>query len=265
MFATAQSVWIFFRMAGRSLLGAERFDLIIDKTGLHGLKSRVWLERFRAPDGSDILYRPHDRCIIDEVYGRSVYSGTEISPGQTVVDVGAHIGVFSLMAARRVGPKGHVVCFEPSPRAAEVLRRNLEANGLSWVRHHAVALAETEGSADLFVADDAGNNPAADTLSDTPGRGKVSVRLRRLDDVLAEEGIFSVDHLKIDVEGAELRVLDGAPRTLARTRRIAMEVHPPRVDPAEVRRRLEALGFTCRSVSESADSVILDARRAAAA
>lgn len=260
-FAISQSVWTLFRSVGRALFGAERFDRIIDKTGLREFKSRTWLERFRAPDGNDILYRPHDRCIIDEVYGQGVYCGAQIAPGQTVVDAGAHIGVFSLMAARRVGPAGRVICFEPSPRTAEILRRNLAANDLSWVRNHAVALAETDGFADFFVADDAGDNPAADTLSDAPGRGRVSVRLRRLDDVLSEEGVSHVDHLKIDVEGAELRVLDGATQTLARARRLVMEVHPPRVDPVEVRRRLEALGFSCRTVAEAEGGVILEARR----
>jgi hypothetical protein len=66
--------------------------------------------------------------------------------------------------------------------------------------------------------------------------------------------------LKVDVEGAELRLLDGAPRTLAAARRIVMEVHPPRVEPEEVRRRLESLGFSCRT-SESGGCVLLEAVR----
>lgn len=261
LFALAQGVWVALRTLGAAVLGKERFDRLIDKTGLRAFKSRTWLSRRAMPDGNDILYRPHDQCIVDEVYGQGVYSGVEIAPGQTVVDVGAHIGVFSLMAARKVGPRGRVLSFEPSPRTLELLRRNLAANALPWVKLHAVALAETEGSAELFVADDAEGNPAADTLSAVGGRKNVPVRLRRLDDVLAEEGVAAIDHLKIDVEGAELRVLDGGPKALARTRRVVMEIHPPRVDPAAMRARLEAAGFSCRVVSEGPGSVIVEALR----
>lgn len=261
-FAGAQAVWLALRGAGRAVLGRERFDRLIGATGLRELKSRAWLTRRVMPDGSDVAFRPHDQCIVDEVYGQGVYSGAEILPGQVVVDVGAHIGVFTLMAARRVGPAGRVVSFEPSPRTQELLRRNLAANGLSWVRFHPLAVADAEGSAELFVADDASNNPAADTLTASAGRKGVTVRLRRLDDVLAEEGVTRVDHLKIDVEGAEQRVLDGAPRTLAATRRIVMEVHPPRVAKDEMLKRLASLGFSCRIVSEGPGSVIVEATRA---
>lgn len=258
--SAAQDVWIAIRRIGHVVLGTERFDRLIDKTGLREFKSQTWLSCKRMPDGNEILYRPHDQCILDEVYVKGVYSQVKIEAGQTVVDLGAHIGVFSLMAARKVGPTGRVIAFEPSPQTLELLRRNLAANGLAWVKLHSVALAEADGTANFFVATDAANNPVTDTLIATPDRKSVPVRLRRLDDVLAEEGISVVDHLKIDVEGAEMRVLDGAPKTLARTRRIVMEVHPPQVNPADVRRRLEAVGFHCR-MNESAASLILEAVR----
>ncbi len=261
LFAAAQGVWTALRAAGRAVLGRERFDRLVGLTGLRGLKSRTWLTRRRMPDGTVLLVRPHDQCIVDEVYERGAYSGAEILPGQTVVDAGAHIGAFTLMAARRVGPTGRVVCFEPSPRTRELLDRNLAANAVPWVSRRDCALAGAEGRAELFVADDAADNPAADTLHASAGRAAVPVRVRRLDDVLEEEGVGPVDHLKIDVEGAELSVMDGAPETLARTRRVVLEVHPPRVDPAEVRRRLEALGFSCRLVSEAPGSAILEASR----
>lgn len=258
--AALQAVWIALRGTGRALLGRERFDGLIDMTGLRELKSRTWISKRHMGDGNTVFYRPHDQCIVDEVYGDGVYSGTEICPGQTVVDVGAHIGIFSLMAARKVGAGGKVISFEPSPRTLDLLRRNLSENSLPWIKLHAVALADVPGKAEFFVADDAVNNPAADSLVPSKDRKKVVVPLRRLDDILSEDGVADVDHLKIDVEGAEMRVLDGAPRTLARTRRIVMEVHQPIVDATAMRRRLESLGFTCRTISESSGgSVILEA------
>jgi FkbM family methyltransferase len=260
--ATAQGIWIAIRTLGRAALGEERFDRLIDRTGLREFKSRTWLSSRTMPDGNVILYRPHDQCIVDEVYSKDVYARERIRPGETVVDVGAHIGTFALMAGRCVGPSGRVLAFEPSPKSFELLQKNIAANRMSWIAPQDFALADAEATAELFVADDAANNPAADTLHAQAGRKAVAIRLRRLDDVLAEKKIERVDLLKIDVEGAELRVLDGAPKSLPVVRRIVMEVHPPAVSPTAVRSRLEALGFSCRIVSEAADSVILEAVRA---
>lgn len=261
LLAVVQAVWIALRTLGRALLGSERFDRLIDKTGLRELKGRTWISRRSLPDGNVVYYRPHDQCIIDEVYAKDVYAGERLLPGETVVDVGAHIGTFALMAGRRVGPAGRVLAFEPSPKTFALLRRNLEANRMPWIWPNDFALADVAGTAELFIADDGANNPAADTLRAQDGRKAVSIRLRRLDDVMSERKMDRVDLLKIDVEGAELRVLDGAPKTLAATRRIVMEVHPPAVNARDVRTRLEGLGFKCRVVAEASDSVILEAVR----
>jgi FkbM family methyltransferase len=261
LLAVVQAAWIALRTAGRALLGRERFDRLIDRTGLREFKGRTWIARRSLPDGNVVYYRPHDQCIIDEVYEKGIYSAEKIAAGQIIVDVGAHIGTFALMAGRRVGPTGRVLAFEPSPMTFELLRKNLEANRMPWIWPNDFALADVAGTAQLFIADDGSNNPAADTLRAQDGRKAVSIRLQRLDDVMSERAMNRVDLLKIDVEGAELRVLDGAPKTLAATRRIVMEVHPPAVNAADVRTRLEGLGFACRIVAEAGDSVILEAVR----
>ncbi|MBI5239853.1 MAG: FkbM family methyltransferase [Elusimicrobia bacterium] len=260
LFAAAQEAWLAVRALGRALLGRERFDRLIDRTGLRGLKNRAWLSRRMLPDGSDLLYRPHDQCIIEEVYGRDAYGRDRIPAGATVVDAGAHIGVFTLMAARRVGPSGRVFAFEPSPGSRKILERNVRCNGLSWVSVIPAALADAPGTASFYAADASAANPVADSLDPVPGREPVSVPVLRLDDALAREGVSRVDLLKVDVEGAELKLIDGAPRTLAGVRRVVMEVHPPRVDPEEVRQRLDAQGFSCR-ISEAGGCVLLEAVR----
>jgi len=260
-FALTQRIWVALRTCGRAMCGADRFDRIIDSMRLRDLKSRTWLSQRTMPDNNTIVYRPQDQCILEEIYDRNIYDGEQITIGQTIIDAGAHIGVFALMAARRVGPTGRVLAFEPSPHTAELTRRNIARNKLAWVKFYPVALAEAETTASFFISDDASSNPVTDTLHATAGRAQVHVRLRRLDDVLAEEGISIVDHLKIDVEGAELRVLDGAAHTLARTRRIMMEIHPPLVDPNEVQRRLEALSFVCRVTIKNGCTVLKAERR----
>jgi FkbM family methyltransferase len=230
------------------------------KAALRRLKDRWWPSVYLGADGLRLYYRSPDLCVLDEVYRHDVYRLDGIKPGETVVDAGAHIGAFSVAAARRVGPKGRVFAFEPSPRSRALLERNLRANRLSWAKVHPWALAEAEGEAPLFVAEGA-VNPVADTLRAQEGRSRVAVRLRRLDDVLAEEGVERVDHLKIDVEGSELRVLDGASRALSVTRRLVMEIHPQAVEPEEVRERLEALGFSCDVRPQGAGFLLEAARR----
>ncbi len=260
-FSAAQGVWLALRGAGRAVFGAARFDAFIDRTGLRRLKARTWLAEKPLPDGGVIQYRPHDQCIIDEVYGDGVYSGAAIKPGQTVVDVGGHIGVFALMAARRVGPTGRVIVFEPSPDSLRLLRRNLELNAMPWVRLHEAALAEKDGDLLLYTAADGEDNPAADSLIPSEHRRPVRVAVRTLDEELAREGVTSVDHLKIDVEGAELRVLDGGPKALAAARRVVMEIHTTHVPRPAAVGRLEKSGFKVRVVSEAENSLIVEAAR----
>ncbi|MBI5211299.1 MAG: FkbM family methyltransferase [Elusimicrobia bacterium] len=255
----SQAAWLVVAAFGRVALGRNRFDCLVDKTGLRGWKNRAWLSSITMPDGNNILFRPVDKCIIEEVYS-GVYSAGELGPGQTVVDVGAHIGAFSLMTARLVGPSGRVFAFEPSPATLDLLRRNVERNGLAWIKVHPVALADAEGEAELFTAGDQ-DNPAADTLAAVAGRRAVKVRLCRLDDILAEEGVSRVDLLKIDVEGAEHRALDGAAKTLARTSRVVLEAHPPRVGPDEIARRLQGAGFSTRIARPPGSSPIIEAVR----
>lgn len=260
-FGIAQAGWTVLRAAGRALLGAERFDRLVGASGLRELKARTWLEERQLPDGSRVLMRPHDQTIVDEVYGEGVYSGEKILPGQTVVDAGGHIGTFALMAARRVGPTGRVIVFEPSPETLALLRRNLELNAMPWVRLHALALGAKDGLATLYVSPPGEGNPAADSLMSSEGREPVEVPMRPLDEVLAEDGVGAVDHLKIDVEGAELLLLDGAPRTLASAGRVLMEVHTRHVPRAEALGRLEKAGLKVRVVSEAEHGLIVEATR----
>lgn len=261
-FSLAQAGWVALKSGGKALLGEERFDRLVGASGLRELKARTWLTERQLPDGSVILLRPSDQTIVDEVYGGGVYGGERILPGQTVVDAGGHIGTFALMAGRRVGPEGRVIVFEPSPATLALLKRNLELNPMPWVKLHACALGAKDGLATLYVSTPGDGNPAADSLHPSKDRERVEVPLRPLDEVLAEDGVGRVDHLKIDVEGAELMVLDGAPKALASAGRVLMEVHTLHVSRQEALSRLKAAGLTVRVVSEAEHGLIVEATRA---
>jgi FkbM family methyltransferase len=150
-----------------------------------------------------------------------------LQPGMTFFDAGANEGIYAVFAAKRVGSGGTVWAFEPSPREFERLRSNLDLNGLDLpnVRLFPLALADRSGRAELTIADDehAGQNTlGAFAYESVAAAQKHMVDLRRLDDLVAEQPPARIDVVKLDVEGAELLVLQGAASTLQRYRPIVL-------------------------------------------
>jgi FkbM family methyltransferase len=132
-----------------------------------------------------------------------------LAPGTIFFDVGCNVGFFTVLAARLVGPTGSVHAFEPIPHLAASARRNAAVNGLDNVSVHAVAVADHGGQAELLLAE----HPGGATLSrsDAPPdlAGVASVPVVTLDDLVARGQVPPPDVVKIDVEGAEMAVLDG--------------------------------------------------------
>ncbi len=140
-----------------------------------------------------------------------------LRPGMNVLDVGAHEGLYTLFAAKRVEPGGEVWALEPSMREFSRLRHNLEINHATNVRVFQVAAGEENGAAELLVAADehSGHNTlGAFAYSGVKEAARQSVDLRRLDDLCKELGVTHLDLIKLDAEGAEHRVLRGAANTL---------------------------------------------------
>jgi FkbM family methyltransferase len=169
-------------------------------------------------------------------------------PGWTVVDVGAHQGLFTVHAAREVGPGGKVISFEAFPGNAERLRRNVASNGLRNVTVIGAAAAEKEGRAELHLTPLVSGGQSL-VFDNAAYHGTITVPLKTVDGVLAELGAGRVDLVKIDVEGAAQRVLDGAPRLLAAKPRLVMEIEGADAELAAMRSRLEGLGYRVEAVS----------------
>ncbi|MGI9119633.1 MAG: FkbM family methyltransferase [Acidimicrobiales bacterium] len=139
-----------------------------------------------------------------------------VPPGGTAVDVGAHVGQFSLLAARAAGPTGAVVAFEPQPLIRERLGRNIEANSLGNVDVLACALSDHAGVRPFHATENQANSGLA-SLCPSPSScsfAHVEVETDTLDHVLHTRGVSRVDVVKIDVEGEEAGVLLGARRVL---------------------------------------------------
>jgi FkbM family methyltransferase len=160
----------------------------------------------------------------------------------TVVDVGAHHGLYTLLASRRVGWEGRVVAIEPSPREGARLQKHLRINRCSNVELVPCAVGEDPGETDLYTVDGSHDwcNSLRPPAAEEPIR-KVRVQVRRLDDILSELRISKVDFIKLDVEGAELSVLYGAMGLLRRESRPAMLVEVQDV-------RTQRWGYAAREI-----------------
>jgi FkbM family methyltransferase len=150
-------------------------------------------------------------------------------PGMTIYDIGANVGFFSVLAAHLVGSGGRVISFEPVPENAEQVRRNAQLNDFRHISVRREALGASHGTATFELGAEAttghlvvGGMPFP---KESAGR-QVEVPIRVLDAVREGEGLPAPDLIKMDVEGAETLVLQGAARTLRDCRPLLMiELH----------------------------------------
>jgi FkbM family methyltransferase len=157
----------------------------------------------------------------------SISSG--LSNGAIMLDVGAHIGYFTLKSSKRVGKSGRVIAFEPDPWTLETLRANLAANNAANVTIVPVACTDSETTLKFYHArvNSGGSSLSRATASGAGDPHEFTVRGRPIDDVVQELEVQRIDVLKVDVEGAELFVLRGAKDTLKRFHpKIVIEVVP---------------------------------------
>jgi FkbM family methyltransferase len=133
-----------------------------------------------------------------------------LGPGMVFFDIGANAGFFTLVGAKRVGSSGRVVAFDPMPENIDSIREQIELNNLKNCRAELLALGEVEGVAP-FCFDRPGSS-IAHLGSPSDGEQSIDVRVTTLDSI--SENNWIPDFIKMDVEGAEVRVLEGARRLL---------------------------------------------------
>jgi len=148
-----------------------------------------------------------------------------LKPGMTFIDVGANEGLFSLFAARKVGPAGQVIAIEPSSRERRKLEHNLRLNRLSRVSVIPHALGDAVETAALQIAnpEHGGHNTLGRFAYDEVSAvATEAVSVETLDGLAHRLGFGRVDAIKIDVEGAELKVLRGATDVLRTLRPVLL-------------------------------------------
>ncbi|MBI2822200.1 MAG: FkbM family methyltransferase [Acidobacteria bacterium] len=213
---------------------------LLDHLGLARAEYRCSLRsglQFQVRPGTD------DRHVIFEIFADQIYR-VNVSPGDVVIDIGAHIGCFSLWVASK---GAQVLAFEPFPENFAALQRNLQLNRITRVQPYQMAVSDRRGVRRLVLPDNAAHTGR---YSFHPGRGArtVEVSCVSLDDIISEHQLTRIDVLKIDCQGSEYEILyHTSPGTLAKTRSIVMECElfeePLNWSLACMQRYLEDHGF----------------------
>jgi FkbM family methyltransferase len=180
-----------------------------------------------------------------------------LRPGDVFFDVGAWTGPYVLLAAKLVQPGGWVHAFEPDPMARTLLERNVAANDASNITVVPCGVSDREGSAWL-VAPRPGNSQS--TIDND--HGAIEIQTVTLGGYCERQGAYP-DVIKIDVEGAEAKVLTGGAEVLRRTRAIVLEVHDVQltaagVDPAVFRQAVNGLGKQVRVLQDRRDAGVVN-------
>lgn len=235
-----------------------------DRIPLLGKALRRVLALFRSRtadvQGHRMVLDPRDSLLLSV---REVYEPTEtafflrsLRPGQTVVDVGANIGYYTLLFARAVGPSGRVYAFEPEPNNFELLQTNVELNGYQNVVLENAAVSASPGTLRLFLND--GNLGDHQTYDAGEGRAAVEIRAASLDEYFAANRA-PIDFIKMDIQGWEpaalagMRgVLDANPDVVLVTELWPKGMHAAGFDARSYAAELEDLGFALFQCDEDA-------------
>ncbi|MFA5793503.1 MAG: FkbM family methyltransferase [Candidatus Brocadiia bacterium] len=183
-----------------------------------------------------------------------------VKKGDIVLDIGANIGYYTLLFARLVGDEGKVYAFEPEPDNFELLKKNVEINKYENVVLIQKAVSDVGGKIRLYLSgDNKGDNRIFDSDDNRP---YIDVDMVSLSDYFSDyKG--KVDFVKMDIQGAEGRVVKGMINLLNNNRQIKIisEFWPEGLDragtkPEEYLMTLESFGFKLNIIDEEQSKII---------
>lgn len=226
----------------------------------------LWLKKTVRIDGHTVHINPRDFGIAFELQSTGEYERKSMAlcmevlkPGMTFVDIGAHVGLYSLQAARRVGPTGRVFSFEPDAGNFSYLERNMKGNGYTNVTLLQQAVTDTTGPITLYQS--RFNTGDHRTYFVSRGRRAVQIPGTTLDDFFADKP-QTVDVIKIDIEGAEEAALRGMTETLERNPNVVLLIEccpdflrKAGTDPTALLRSLAEKGFHLSLIDDTEGTV----------
>jgi FkbM family methyltransferase len=199
------------------------------------------------------MYEPYESELFREI----------VKPGMTVIDIGANIGYFTIIAARRVGRAGRVIAFEPEPENRFFLEQSVEMNDLAHVMIYPIAIADKKGAVilNLFDSNKGKHSLVKDAGDDKGFSSRITVESTDLDSFLRDKGpCQTIDVIKMDIEGAESLALAGMKETLLRCRTLFMEYTPLAIkkaghEPELILAALKEQGFSIYQINEKSRSL----------
>lgn len=158
------------------------------------------------------------RCEPQEI----AFVRTQLSPGDTAIDIGAHQGAFTYWMQKKVGPRGHVIAFEPQPEMATLLNRTKEAFRMRNVTIVNAGLSAEPGKLTMHRPGNAPSACATLQASDWEGGESFTVSVETLDSYCTVHDLRPIKFIKCDVEGHELSVFRGAENILREDRPVLL-------------------------------------------
>ncbi len=218
---------------------------LYDVRGLDGINFGV---RLSKPDDYQIVYGQQEKAFL----------GLKPSLGDVVLDVGAHIGSYTLRYSKMVGSQGKVIAFEPEPDNRRILNWNIRLNKAGNVSVRSEALGNFHGKARLKLSVHAGVHSFVRTSSEIRQTGEILVPVMRMDEL----DMGRVNLIKVDVEGYELEVLRGAEELIRRFKpNLQIEVHRPHGPECETCNWLTNLGLVPTVTSDAGGAHWVEVRR----
>lgn len=180
-----------------------------------------------------------------------------LKPGQVAIDIGANVGMHSIVMANRVGPTGKVVVFEPDPHPLGRLRQNLALNGLDWVETVQAAVSARSETRTFYLHDESIGNfanaslVAANVGKDTP---TMEMQVVALDEWLAAHPLPRIDVIKLLAQGEEWNALQGMKGAIERHRPKIFFLYEPSywhrqdLELMDAVKFFRALGYTVHAI-----------------
>ena len=144
-----------------------------------------------------------------------------LKEGQTIFDIGANIGYYSLMASKRIG-NGKIYAFEPVKQTFERLTKNVKLNNFKNIKLNNLAVSNEVGTVDIYVANSKNTGTSSITKHMHFNGDKQTVKSVTIDHFIKSNNIEAMDIVKIDVEGAEMMVIEGMEKSLRKFNPIVM-------------------------------------------
>jgi len=192
----------------------------------------------------------------------------ELKQGDNVIDIGANVGLMTLLLAKVVGPAGSIISFEPGPISFALLKLNTLINGYKNITLINKAVSSTSGIENLYICP-TGESDNQVSITDLDWKDEVRIGIPietvSLDDYFLSENNLKIDFIKIDTQGGEYKALQGMQNLLIRNRdiRLIVEYAPylplwKDLEPQSFFRFIRSLGFKIYDLGSGNPELVSD-------